>query len=489
MAVKERSEYDVIVIGIGFSGIGMSIELQKLGLDFLVLEEAADIGGTWHLNTYPGVACDIPSHFYSYSFEPKADWKRLYSYGDEIEEYLKSIVDKYELRKHVQLNTHVSRAYWNNDTCRWHIFTEAGDEYVAQFLVSGVGALHIPLTPEFKDSDSFAGPAFHSAQWDHSVDLTDKRVAIIGTGASAIQIVPGIIRKVKELHLYQRTPAWVLPLGNPKIPPRLRRAFATVPGLRRVFRLGIYVLQECLGYMMTRRPSLLKGLEVIAKLYLQRVVKDPELREKLTPKYRAGCKRLGKSVRYIPALANPKSTVVAEGIERFTENGIVAGGIEREVDVIVYATGFHVTDSINSLDIAGIDGMTLADLWDVEGMQTLRGITVAGWPNLFVLLGPNTGLGHNSVIYMIESQIKYVSQAIKAVKRAGAEALVPKRAVQDRFNEQLQRKLKGSVWNTGGCASYYLDKHGKIRTLWSGFTWQYRLAVRKLKPREYIFFG
>lgn len=489
MVTKERAEHDVIVIGIGFSGIGMAIELQKMGQDFIVLEEASDIGGTWHLNTYPGVACDIPSHFYSFSFEPKADWKHLYSYGGEIHAYLNSIVDKYKLRQHVKLNTRVARAYWDNDSSRWHVITQSGDEYVAQFLVSGVGALHIPLTPEFQDRDVFTGPAFHSAQWDHSVDLTGKRVAVIGTGASAIQIVPGIIRKVKELHLYQRTPAWVLPFGNPKISPQLQQAFSTVPGLRKAFRFSIYALQEALGYGMTKHPALLKGLEMVAKSYMRRVISDSELREKLTPTYRAGCKRLGKSVKYMPALANPKSTVITDGIDRFTERGIVAGGIEREVDVIVYATGFHVTDSINSLDITGADGTTLADLWDREGMQTLRGVTVAGWPNLFILLGPNTGLGHNSVIYMIESQIKYVSQAIKAVRKTGAQAIMPKRSAQDRFNEDLQRKLEGSVWNTGGCASYYLDKHGKNRTLWSGFTWQYRLAVRKLKPGEYEFLG
>jgi cation diffusion facilitator CzcD-associated flavoprotein CzcO len=479
-----------LIIGTGFSGLGMAIALQKQGVDFIVLEKADDIGGTWRDNSYPGCACDIPSHLYSFSFEPKADWKHLFSYQDEIWDYLKGVTDKYGLRRYIVFNSLVDRAHWDDAEHRWHVFAADGREYVAQFLISGAGALHVPSIPDFDGRHEFAGAAFHSAEWDHTVDLTGKRVAVIGTGASAIQIVPEIVDQVAELQLYQRTPPWVVPRTNDELPVRLRRALVNVPGLRAALRAGIYWVHEALAYGMTKRPDVLKVGELLGKWNIRRDVHDPALRAKLTPRYRLGCKRILNSSTYYGAVANPKTELVTDGISRFTRDGIVtADGIERKVDVVVYATGFHVTDSFTYVQIKGRHGEDLVDRWTAQGIAAHRGITVADVPNLFILLGPNTGLGHNSVVFMIESQIRYVTQAIAAVDKAGAQALAPTRAAQDRFNDELQRKLAGSVWNTGGCSSWYLDEHGRNPVLWGGYTWQYWLATRKLELSEYRLFG
>lgn len=479
-----------VIIGTGFSGLGMAIALQKQGVGFVILEKADDIGGTWRDNSYPGCACDIPSHLYSFSFEPKPDWKNPFSYQPEIWDYLKGVTEKYGLRRYIEFNSLVDRAHWDDDEHRWHVFTADGREYVAQFLISGAGALHIPSMPDIEGRDEFAGAAFHSAEWDHSVDLTGKRVAVIGTGASAIQIVPEIIDEVAKLQLYQRTPPWVVPRSNPEIPLAVRRAMENVPGLRALVRLVIYWGQEALAIGMTKRPNLLKFIEAYSKYNIRRSVKDRELRRKLTPTYRIGCKRILNSTTYYPAVADPKTELVTDHIARITADGIdTVDGTHRQADVIVYATGFHVTDSYTYVQIKGLHGEDLVDRWNREGIGAHRGITVADVPNLFFLLGPNTGLGHNSVVFMIESQIRYVADAIATCDKLGAQALAPTRAAQDEFNDELQRRLGPSVWNSGGCSSWYLDEHGKNTVLWGGYTWEYWRATRSVRPAEYQFFG
>ncbi|MDT5070299.1 MAG: hypothetical protein QOK02_6454 [Mycobacterium sp.] len=477
-----------LIIGSGFSGLGMAIALQRQGVDFLILEKADEIGGTWRDNTYPGCACDIPSHMYSFSFEPKPDWRHMWSFQPEIFDYLKGVTEKYGLRRYVRFGARVERAHWDDDERSWHVFTDTGQEYVAQFVVSGAGGLHIPLIPDIEGIDEFQGAAFHSAQWDHDVDITGKRVAVIGTGASAIQIVPEIVGDVAELQVYQRTPPWVMPRPNNPIPQWMRATFSNVPGTRALMRAGIYWIHEGVGFAMTRQPRLLKIGELLGKWNIRRSVKDPELRRKLTPNYRAGCKRILNSDTYYGGIANPKTTVITEGIERMTADGIVTrDGVEHPVDVVVFCTGFHVTDSYTYVDIKGPGGEDLVDRWNREGIQAHRGITVAGMPNLFFLLGPNTALGHNSVVFMIESQIRYVAKAIAAVDKAGARALAPSRYAQDEFNAELQAELAGTVWNTGGCRSWYMDEHGVNRTLWSGMTWQYWLETRRFRRSEYSF--
>lgn len=479
-------ETRAVIIGTGFSGLGMAIALQRQGVDFVVLEKAADIGGTWRDNTYPGCACDVPAHLYSFSFEPKPDWKHLWSYQPEIFDYLRAVTDKYALRKSIVFNAKVEQAHWDDEEFRWHVFTESGQEYITQFLISGAGALHIPSIPEIEGVEQFSGAAFHSAEWNHDVDLTGKRVAVIGTGASAIQLVPEIVDTVGELQLYQRTPAWVLPRNNIAFPGLVKRAFSGIPGLRAAFRSGLYWGAEGGAYALNRRPGLLKAVEMLGKAYIRREISDPEVRRKLTPDYRAGCKRLLGSNEYYGAIENPKTELVSEGIARVTDDAIITvDGRERPVDVIIYATGFHVTDSYRYITMKGRDGEDLGERWDREGIAAHRGITVAGMPNAFFLLGPNTGLGHTSVVFMIESQIHYVADAIKAADRVGVEAIAPRREAQDKFNAELQRKLRHSVWNTGGCQSWYMDEHGNNRTLWSGFTWRYWLETRGIKPGEY----
>ncbi|MGH3677600.1 MAG: flavin-containing monooxygenase [Mycobacterium sp.] len=489
-AQKEAVHTRALIIGTGFSGLGMGIALQKQGVDFLILEKADDVGGTWRDNSYPGCACDVPSHLYSFSFEPKATWSKLFSPQPEIWDYLKGVTDKYGLRRYIRFNSLVDRAHWDDAEYRWHVFTADGQEYVAQFLISGAGALHIPLVPDIEGKDQFGGAAFHSAEWDHSVDLTGKRVAVIGTGASAIQIVPEIVNDTSELQLYQRTPPWVVPRPDGPFPEGLKRAFTFVPGLRLALRTGLYWWLEGLGYAMTRRPALLRAVELVARANIRRHIKDKELRRRLTPNYRAGCKRILYSPNYYPGVANPKTELVTDRITRITPDGIVTtDGTERKVDVIVFGTGFHVTDSYTYVDIKGPGGEDLVDRWNREGVAAHRGLAVADVPNLFFLLGPNTGLGHTSVVIMIESQIRYVAQAIAAVDRYDAQALAPTRTAQDRDNAELQGELARAVWNTGGCSSWYLDEHGVNRTLWSGMTWQYWRATRKLKPSEYHFSG
>ncbi|MFW0789243.1 flavin-containing monooxygenase [Gordonia sp. CPCC 205333] len=479
----------VLIIGSGFSGLGMGIELTKQGRsDFIILEKGDEVGGTWRDNTYPGAACDVPTHLYSYSFEPRSNWQRLWSYQPEIFDYLREVAEKYDIYKYLSFGKVAERGRWDDDEMRWHIWTADGQEYVTQFIVSAIGALHIPSIPNLPGIDEFAGRAFHSAQWDHSADLNGKKVAVIGTGASAIQFVPQIVDDVTELQLYQRTPAWVLPRENLEIPRIVRKALERVPGLRRGFRSGLYWGAEAGAYALNNRPALLKVVEIVGKRHIRKQIDDPETRRKLTPNYRPGCKRLLGSNTYYSALNQDKSAVITEGIERVTKTGIVtADGVEREADVIIYGTGFHVTDSFESLDITGRHGADLVTRFRNEGPQALHGISVDGMPNAFFLLGPNTGLGHTSIIFMIESQIRYVSEAIRMVGRRGVDAIVPRSEIQTAYNEQLQQKLSKSVWNTGGCQSWYLDAHGNNRTLWPGYTWKYWLETRHVATEEYEF--
>jgi cation diffusion facilitator CzcD-associated flavoprotein CzcO len=485
---KDPVRTRALIIGTGFSGLGMAIALQKQDVDFLLLEKADEIGGTWRDNTYPGCACDIPSHMYSFSFEPKPDWRNMWSFQPEIFDYLKGVAQKYGLRRYIRFNSRVDRAHWDEDEQAWHVFTDSGQQYVAQFLVSGAGGLHIPLIPDIEGIDEFRGDTFHSAQWDHDVDITGKRVAVIGTGASAIQIVPEIADDVAELQVYQRTPPWVMPRVNNAFPDWTRRMFATVPGTRVAMRAGIYWIHEAVGFAMTKQPRLLKAGELLGRWNIRRSVKDRDLRRKLTPNYRAGCKRILNSDTYYRGIAHPHTRVITEGIARMTADAIVTtDGKEHPVDVVVFATGFHVTDSYTYVDIKGSGGEDLVDRWNREGIQAHRGIAVAGMPNLFFLLGPNTALGHNSVVFMIESQIRYVAKAIAAVDKSGARSLSPSRRAQDEFNAELQGELEKTVWNTGGCRSWYMDSHGVNRTLWSGMTWQYWLATRRFRRSEYEF--
>ncbi|WP_370946112.1 flavin-containing monooxygenase [Amycolatopsis sp. cg5] len=479
---------EVIIVGTGFSGLGMAIQLKRQGRnDFVLLEKADDIGGTWRDNSYPGCACDVPSHMYSYSFEPKADWSRAYSRQPEIWDYLKELTEKYGLREHIRFGEEVTSAKWGDN--EWVVGTSKG-EYRGQFLVAGVGALHIPNIPALPGIERFKGHSFHSATWDHGYDLHGKRVAVVGTGASAIQFVPEIVGDVSELHLYQRTPPWVLPRGNGRIKESTQRLFERVPLVRKAYRNAVYWTAESLAVGFNGHPGILKVGEYFGKRHIAKQIADPELRRKVTPNYTLGCKRVLGSNKYYRALTSDHVDVITDGIHEVREHSIVtADGVEREVDAIIYATGFHVTDSFDYLDIKGRGGVDLATHWRDEGIQTHLGITVNGFPNAFFLLGPNTGLGHNSVVFMIESQIRYALDAMKMVRRSRAEAFEVRPSVQAAFNAEIQRKLASGVWSTGGCTSWYLDSKGVNRTIWPGFTWQYWLRTRKVDTGDFELTG
>ncbi|MEU1996159.1 NAD(P)/FAD-dependent oxidoreductase [Nocardia gamkensis] len=475
-----------IIIGSGFAGLGLAIRLTQQGRnDFLVLERGSDVGGTWRDNTYPGAACDVPSHLYSYSFALNPDWSRSFSKQGEIQQYIQDVSKRYDVRdKHV-FGCDVTSARWNTETALWEIESSKGS-FTADTVVSAVGALCEPALPDIKGINDFEGETFHSARWNHDADLTGKRVAIIGTGASAIQIVPAIAAKVGHLDVYQRTAPWLLPRLDRPYTKAERLAFKHVPGLQRLSRAAIYAARETQVVGLAKVPALMQVFEAIAKAKLRYEIRDPQLRAKVTPNFRIGCKRMLISNDYYPALARPNVDVVTDGIAEVRANSIVTeDGTEREIDALIVATGFHVTDSPTYETIFGRDGRTLSEVFDEIGQQGYKGSTIANFPNMFFLLGPNVGLGHTSMVYMIESQINYVADALATIDRLDLRTVEVRRDVQDAYNKDLQAKLAGSVWLTGGCSSWYLDKHGNNTTLWPDFTFEFRRLTRTFDVSAY----
>ncbi|WP_194815277.1 NAD(P)/FAD-dependent oxidoreductase [Nocardia sp. XZ_19_385] len=475
-----------IIIGSGFAGLGLAIRLSQQGRnDYLVLERGSDVGGTWRDNTYPGAACDVPSHLYSYSFALNPNWTRSFSKQGEIQQYIRSVAERYDvLDKHL-FNCDVTSARWNTETALWEIESSQGS-FTADTVVSAVGALCEPALPDIKGINDFEGEVFHSARWNHDADLTGKRVAIIGTGASAIQIVPAIAAQVGHLDVYQRTAPWLLPRMDRPYLAAERFAFKHIPGVQRLSRAAIYAARETQVVGLTKLPAIMQGFELLAKAKLQFEIRDPELRKKVTPNFRIGCKRMLISNEYYPALSRDNVDVVTDGIKEIRANSIVtADGTEREIDALIVATGFHVTDSPTYNTIAGKDGRTLSEVFDEIGQQGYKGSAIANFPNMFFLLGPNVGLGHTSMVFMIESQINYIADALATVDRLGLSTVEVRRDAQDTYNKDLQQKLAKSVWNTGGCASWYLDKHGNNTTLWPDFTFEFRRLTKKFDVSAY----
>ncbi|MEV5715112.1 NAD(P)/FAD-dependent oxidoreductase [Amycolatopsis mediterranei] len=483
--------FKVVIVGTGFSGLGQAIQLEKAGIrDYVILEKAAEVGGTWRDNSYPGCACDVQSHMYSFSYEQNPGWSRSFSPQPEIFGYLKRVADKYRLREKIRFGVELTGAHWDERERRWTATTRDGREFVAQFLVSGVGGLHIPQIPELPGIAGFKGQTWHSARWNHEYDLRGKKVAVVGTGASAVQFVPKIAPDVAELTLFQRTPPWIMPKPDHAMPSWAQTLFKRVPGTQRAYRNALYWLLEARAIGFNGHPAIMKAGELIAKRNIAKGIKDRALRKKVTPDYTMGCKRVLISNDYYPALARPNVDVNTSGIKEVKAHSIVdSAGVEHEVDAIIYGTGFKVTDALEYLDITGVDGRNLAKEWASEGMRTHKGITVSGYPNLFFLLGPNTALGHNSVVFMIESQARYVVDAIKLADSRGAAALDVRPGVQDEFQREIQDKLVKGVWTQGGCKSWYLDAQGVNRTIWPGFTWRYWLETRKVDPADYELSG
>ncbi|MFH5229074.1 NAD(P)-binding domain-containing protein [Antrihabitans spumae] len=483
-----HAEHRVAVIGAGFAGLCAAIKLKEAGINkFVLFEKADDIGGTWRDNIYPGCACDVPSHLYSFSFEPNPNWSRMFAPQAEIWAYQRHCVEKYELTPHLRLGSEVVRLEWDDDRLYWRITTRDGQVTTAKVVISAVGALSIPAYPRLNGIEKFEGTAFHSARWDHDFDFGGKTVAVVGTGSSAIQFVPKIAPLVEKLTLFQRTPPWVMSKPDREMTDIEQKILANIPLAQRVARSGIYVWMESRVLGLAVDPRAMKVAEIYARRHIDNSIDDPELRAKVTPDYTLGCKRILMSDEYYPTLNRGNVEVVTESIAEIGPHGITTDDrVVRQVDAIVYGTGFHVSDPIGPMQVVGKGGVEIRDSWkEGSGMEAYLGVSVAGFPNFFMLLGPNTGLGHTSIIFMIESQVNYALQAVQMLGDDGLDSLDIKAEVQREFNDGLQQKLDGAVWSAGGCESWYLDEFGKNRTLWPSFTFEYWYRTRNFEPELY----
>ncbi|WP_234443921.1 flavin-containing monooxygenase [Streptomyces sp. NRRL S-1868] len=475
----------VAVVGSGFSGLGMAIQLLRKGIDdFLVFERADEVGGTWRDNSYPGCACDVMSHLYSFSFARNPGWSSTFGKQAELQAYLRACADRFGVRGHIRFRHELLSATWDEDTRCWHLVTSGG-EYTCQVLVTGTGYLSEPAVPDIEGLDSFEGTVFHSSRWDHEHDLAGRRVAVIGTGASAIQFVPKIQPEVGRLDLYQRTPPWIGPKNDKATTALQSWLLHKVPGYQRFRRNFNMWGREILAFVMSR-PKVAAKMQKMASDHLKKSVPDPALRAKLTPDYVLACKRLLFSDAYYPAVQQPNVELVTDSIERIGPRSVItADGTEREVDTIILGTGFQATDRPVAGRIRGRDGVLLRDMWKRQGMAAHRGTTISGFPNLFMLLGPNTTLGHSSQVVMIEAQIRYVLGALEEMSKRNLASVEVRSKAQSEWNKKLSAKLDGTVWNAGNCRSWYLDEHGRNPSIWPTYTWRFRRQTRRFDPHEY----
>jgi cation diffusion facilitator CzcD-associated flavoprotein CzcO len=477
--------YDTLVIGAGFAGVGAAIKLEEAGFrDFAVLEKSDRLGGTWRDNTYPGCGCDVPSAVYQFSFAQNPDWSRGFAGQAEIQAYLERTAAEFGVTERIHFGTEVRDANWNEADQRWHLSTSAGD-YSARVVIAGAGPLHEPNLPNLPGLDKFEGTAFHSARWNHDHDLTGERVAVIGTGSSAIQFVPEIQPRVKQLYLFQRTAPWVLPKFDRSVPEAEKALYRRFPMAQRALRGFLYNTLE-LVQLAQRRPRVMQRIQKLILLHMHRQVKDPELRRVLTPKFTLGCKRMLLSNTYYRSLTQPNATVVPHAVTEVREHSVVgADGVEREVDTIIFGTGFHVTDPPIAERVRGADGRSIADTWRGSPRAYL-GTSVAGFPNFFLLIGPNVGNGHSSAIVLIEAQLNHILDGLKTMRSRGAATVAVRPEVQAAYNERVQEALAGTVWNAGGCKSYYLDKNGTNSTIYPWTTIDLRRRTARFKADEYV---
>ncbi len=483
-ALPERVR--ILVIGAGFAGLGAAIKLDEAGeTDFVVVDKGDSVGGTWRDNTYPGAACDVPSQLYSFSFAPNTEWSRSFSPQPEIHAYLQDVAQRSGVLDRFHFGVTVEEAAWDETDHVWQVVTSAGT-ITADAVISGSGGLSEPKNPEIDGIEDFAGEIFHTARWDHDVDLTGKRVAVIGTGASAIQVIPEIAEKVGHLDVYQRTAPWVMPRHDRAYTGLERLGFRHLPFFQKAYRTGIYWGRETFVPAFTWQPKIATPAKLAALGNIKKGISDPALREKVTPDFQIGCKRILISNTYYPALDRDNVEVITDGIASITPGGIVTrDGVEREIDCLIVATGFYTTDQPIAHHIKGRDGRTLGDVWAEHGMASYKGTTAAGFPNLFQIVGANTGLGHSSMVFMIESQIAYILSALETMQDRGIAAVEPKAEAQAAWNEDLQRRMKRTVWSTGGCASWYLDEHGRNTTLWPRTTFAFRNLLRGFDLEQY----
>lgn len=478
---SEKNAADILetaIVGAGFGGMGLAIKLQQDGhSDFVIFEKAADVGGVWRDNIYPGAACDVPSHLYSFSFEPNPHWTRAFGGQAEIYDYLQRCADKHNLWDKIQFNAEIEALVFDEKSCIWTLQIAGRDPVHAKAVVLAVGALNIPAYPAIDGLDTFKGKVMHTAEWDADFDLSGKRVGVIGTGASAIQVVPSIQPKVRELKLFQRTAPWVMPKRDGWISPRWRKRYERFPFLQKLHRIIQYWMFESVAPVMIKNNWMTRTAERLGQRYIKRMIKDPVLREKVTPTYALGCKRVLLSDDYYPALAKANVEVITDGIGRISENGIVGrDGSITELDVIVLATGFKVPVAGAPFRIEGLGGRVLDDDWR-GGSEAYLGMSVSGYPNLLYIMGPNTGPGNISVIFYIESQLRYIMGYLNHLRKRNVAMLDLKESAQREFNKAIQEKMKQTTW-TSGCDSWYLTPDGKNTTLWPGYSWQYRRQSR-----------
>ncbi|MFE4972449.1 flavin-containing monooxygenase [Kitasatospora sp. NPDC056651] len=473
------------VIGAGISGIGTAIGLLKAGIhDFLVFERATDLGGTWRDNTYPGCACDVQAHLYSFSFARNPEWKSTFATQSEVHTYLKDCATRYGIEPHLRYDHELLNATWNDTHHHWDIHTSRG-HYTAQTLITGTGYLSDPAIPQIPGIHTYTGTLFHSSQWRHDHDLTGRDIAVIGTGASAIQFLPHIQPQAARLDLYQRTPPWIA--AKPDKPNTTRHTWMLrhLPGYQRLRRAFNQHGREIVAFFLSR-PSRTTGMKNMAAGHLKKSVPDPALRTRLTPDYTVGCKRLLFSNTWYPAIQQPNVDIISDTITHITPTGITtADGTTRTVDTIILATGFTATDRPVAHRITGRHGHTLAHTWHHHGMNAHRGTTIHGFPNLFMLLGPNTTLGHSSQTVMIEAQITYILSALHTMDRHHLTTLEPRPEAQNAYNQTIRHRLKNTVWTTGGCHSWYQDTNGHNPSIWPTYTWRYRRQTHTLDLHNY----
>jgi cation diffusion facilitator CzcD-associated flavoprotein CzcO len=474
----------IAVLGAGMSGICMGVQLKKRGIhDFVILEKAEAVGGTWRENSYPGVACDVPSHVYSYSFELNPNWSHSYSTGREIWDYCEAIVQKHDLKPHMRFGAEVSNVRFDGD--RWQIEIQDGTSIDAELVVSGLGGLHLPNHANLPGMDAFAGTTFHTAEWDHNHDLTGRKVAIIGTGASAVQVLPAIAEQVKDVSVFQRSAAWVFPRVARDISDERRALFRRSPLLMRLYRWYLWMFMDAFGFLSLRRGSWMSAqLRRVGLQHLESSVKDPVLRMKLTPDYEPGCKRRCIADDYWSTFNRDNVHLVVDTIAAVEADGIRdASGRLHEVDTIIEATGFSPFDISDYVNIEGRDGRMLRDVWK-ERVETFRTMMVPGFPNFFLLLGPNSATGHTSALIMIESQVKYILDCLGLMEREGVTHLDPDPEVVREYNRRLQRDMKGMVFS-GGCNAWYTDANDHNFTLWPYSAVRFIAELKQIKKSDF----
>ncbi len=483
--LQKTTDFPIAIIGAGFAGIGAAIQLLKAGVDsFTIFERADEVGGTWRDNTYPGAACDVPSHAYSLSFEQNPEWSQRYASSREIQEYLVGVVDKWGLRDKMRLGTEIIEARFDEDAGAWTLTTSAGNTFHARVVLAGVGGLVDPQYPDIPGLEDYQGDMFHTARWNHEVDLAGKRVSVIGTGASAVQVVPSIAPIVALLTVFQRTPAWVVAKFDRVYPVWLRKLLSKFPFLLRISRFLKYWLSELRGPIVFVNSRILSRVGVWLSMWnLRRQVQDPELRKKLTPDFQFGCKRVLVSDDYWATFERPNVELVTDPIERIEQTGIrTKDGMLHEADAIVLATGFKLGLAAAPFPIIGRGGRTLDDAWS-GGAVAYKGMTVAGFPNWFIMMGPNTGPGHTSVLVYTEAQISHALQAIRTLIDEDLRYVDVRPEVMDRYNEGIQKRMKHMVWS--GCKSWYLSADGINRSLYPGFATEYVLRARNFRAKDY----